>query len=228
MDNPWKEIVEKIKIGDNEFILTNDSEYIKNHNKKYPDNNKFHIYTHRIPIPFKGNPNSPIILLSKNPGFEREEDDIHKRANYKVIKIKNLLHQPQEYSFYSLNPILSEYSSYKYWYKRLRTLIDISSQQKVAENVFCVEYFPYCSKAFNFDKLWIPSQKYSFYLVEQAIKRDSMIVIMRAQKLWYTAIPALEKYDNKFSLKSPRSSYITINNYGNEYYSKLAELIKKQ
>ena len=208
----------------NYYVLACDAECIEKYNEK-PKKKESIISTHRIPVPFKGDKNAPVVILSNNPGIELDEDDQHKRPDYIEIKKKNLLHEPQEYPFYSLNPALSDVSSYKYWHKRLRTLIENSSQKRVAERIFLVEFFPYLSTKFDFDELIIPSQKYSFSLVEKAIECNSLIVILRGQKLWFKAIPDLKKHENKFVLHSPRSSYLTMKNCGNDSYSKLVELI---
>ena len=74
-----------------------------------------------------------------------------------------------------------------------------------------IEYFPYTTEHFgcNFQ---IPSPKYSFYLVEEAMKRNALIIQMRSKRVWQRVIPALSNYPRYFVLKNPQNPTISEKN----------------
>ena len=83
-----------------------------------------------------------------------------------------------------------------------------------------VQYFPYQSlRRVHFPEL-LPSQRFSFSLVEKAIDAGKLIVVMRSRRHWLKAVPKLAAYG--FSeLRNPRSPYVTPNNMGQEQFDRL-------
>ena len=66
--------------------------------------------------------------------------------------------------------------------------------EKIANEVCCIEYFPYHTKKFKPLKQILKSQKYGFELVKDAISRNALIIIMRAKNVWLKAVPELKNY----------------------------------
>lgn len=79
-----------------------------------------------------------------------------------------------------------------------------------------IEYFPYTTEHFgcNFQ---IPSQKYTFFLVEEAMRRNALIIQMRSKRVWQEAIPALSGYPHYFALKNPQNPTISEKNCPDGY-----------
>jgi hypothetical protein len=89
---------------------------------------------------------------------------------------------------------------------------------------FVIEYFPYPSKNFGFHKD-IPSQQYSFYLLKEAMKRDALIIQMRAKTKWQKMNPHLRSYHRYYVLKNWQKVVITEGNCPDGYPEILRELV---
>ena len=117
--------------------------------------------------------------------------------------------------------------------KKLNQLRKDEKPKELASKILCVEYFPYHSKKYK-EMNEIPSQKYGFYLVEQALKRKATIIILRAEKRWWKAVPKLKNYEY-YLLKNPQSGTINSDNiykfkginYYQEIMAKAKELINR-
>lgn len=71
-----------------------------------------------------------------------------------------------------------------------------------------MQLLPYHSKAFGPLSVVRASQRYSFYLIEQAI-RDGNVIIMRSRATWPRAVPALREYPY-MALPFPRNPRIAL------------------
>jgi hypothetical protein len=218
MQNPWKKLPENPP-----FILDIDKNIIDKHNKK--SKSKYQIVDHMYPEPYLGRHSADIVLLNLNPGFGGEEDLKNHKMNKPFIELlkKNLVQEELEYPFIFLDPTISDTSGYKWWNTRLRTLIEKVGRKKLAKSLLCLEFFPYHSKKYNFKEL-VNSQRYSFYLLEEAIKRDAFIISFRSFSKWSSAVPELQDYKHLYHLNSPQNVYFTKNNCPEGYDATLNKL----
>lgn len=210
MQNPW------LGLSPNPpFVLECDKHQVKRFNDKAPDH--FKLQLNAFPGPFMGNPNAPVVLLNLNPGFAESDNAQQSHLSEGQTEIvkgsddlaelpwRNLHHQELEYPFYLLDPRVAEAAGQGWWMKKLKSLITPFGIKHVANNLLCVEYFPYPSvKAAGFHKrLSVESQKYGFYLVEEAMRREAVIIIMRSGRPWLDSVSGLDSYDFKYTLNSP-------------------------
>ena len=109
-----------------------------------------------------------------------------------------------------------------YWVKKLKPLTSISTNEKVAKNICTIQFFPYHTQKYksihkilfkekDFDN-YLPSQKYNFQLVKDAISRNAIIIIARSKKIWFEAIPELENYENLHFTNSYLNTIMSENN----------------
>lgn len=221
MNNPWKNLNEAPP-----FVLESDRQIIEDHNNNSKADENHKIHTELYPEPFLGNPNADVVLLNLNPGFSPDDSRFHLSNEYFIQQAtKNLLHK-SDHGFYLLDEKINEAPGYKWWNRRLKTLIDECGREKVAQNLLCVELLPYHSKRFK----RIPplkSQEYNFYLISEAIKRKAIIIIMRSKKLWIDSIPQLKNY-KYFPSKNPRCAYITERNLPEGIFDKIVKTIKER
>lgn len=152
-----------------------------------------YIHTELLPEPFIGNPEAPVVLLNLNPGFDEVDHIWHVTPTFQAAVRANLAHQDQPWPFYPLNPDFQGYGGNRWWGSKLRSLIEMYGRELVSQTILVVELFPYHSSRFGFLGQ-VPSQKYSFELVSQAIKREALIVVMRAERRWLEAVPELQGY----------------------------------
>jgi hypothetical protein len=179
-----------------------------------------------LPEPFLGRPDAAVVLLNLNPGWNEEKDPSnHSRPEFIKRNRDNLLHEPSDYPFYLLNPDLQPNRTV-WWEERLGDLIKAVNLKAVAQNVLCVEYFPYHSKKYKKCER-LPSQDYSFALVRNAVKRNAIILLMRAKRRWFEAVPELSSYKRRFEPSSFQSAYVSRKNYlANDGFEKAVAEIK--
>lgn len=220
VNNPWENLNEAPP-----FVLESDKQIIEAHNNNPKTNEDHKIHTELYPEPFLGNPNADVVLLNLNPGFSHDDCRFHKSNEYFIQQARKNLRHKSDYGFYLLDEAINDAPGYKWWNSRLKTLITECGREKVAQNLLCVELFPYHSQRFKrIDHL--PSQEYSFYLVSEAIKRKAIIILMRSKKLWIEAIPQLKNYHSYFPSKNPRCAYITERNLPEGIFDKIVKTIK--
>lgn len=217
IENPWPLLP---KSGNN-YILQIDQIKVSNHNHKADDNYRFH--PELLPEPFIGNVSAPIVALNANPGYDESDADIHSTPEIKKIMLDNLLHN---YSgFYYLSRELDNSGGAAWWRKKLRRLIKDTSTEAVSGNLMVIESMAYHSRKFKFINL--PSQLYSCQLVERAIEREAIVLIMRSKNVWFELVPRLNTYKNLIIMNNPQQTYFSPGNMPryNEVVEKLARFI---
>ncbi len=218
MDNPWTNLPKN-----EPFILDEDKEEITKFNYEIKEDYKIHLEL--LPEPFLGNPKSNIVLLNLNPGYHDEDFQFHNNNSYFIeILKKNLSHKEQNYPFYLLNPKIAESPGYKWWSLKLKSLIQKVGIEKVANELFCIEFFPYHSKKYKSINKILFSQEYNFNLLKESIKRNALIIIMRSSNKWLEFIPELKNY-KFYKLKSNQNVSITKNNLG-ESFDEILKILK--
>ena len=215
MKNPWPQL----PTNSVPCVLREDRAIIQGFNARYGDDPDFRIQQQLLPEPFIGDRHARVYLLNLNPGYSAGEDDAwHGDRDYRTAIIDSLSHRTSTFPFYFFDPRLKDAPGSKWWRERARWLIDDIGIQTLAENLFCVELFPYHSKeykpvpkALSANGL-VPSSAYGVHLVRRAIQANRPIVAMRAFSKWRKLLPELEAYGKLFRLKSPRSVWLSPRN----------------
>jgi len=214
-ENPW------IQYRPN-YLHPLDVEIVKNLNEKIRK------AEHRMrgdipPAPFKGKVlEAKVIVLMKNPGFDERENEegFYNKFGYLFIEQARM-------NYSVLDSPLFYNDAYKkvsdYWYKRFKGLCSaldkqgVDGEHVVANNVATINFYPYHSIDFpvmKFEEFILPTQRFSFSLVEKAIKRNALIVLVRGEKLWFENVEGLKNYPHIIRLNSDQNSYITERNCG--------------
>jgi len=215
MENPWLQLSKE-----SPFILPCDKEAINIFNNKKHDT-PFEIILNEMPSPYIGNPEAPIVFLNLNPGYSPDESLSPKISHFREVARANLLYQFYDYPFYVLDPSLKGTPSGYEWFSQkfghLLRAVNMSPMD-ISKKIFLVEYFPYKSRqcSLKWKKEILPSQKYAISLVEKAIARQAMIVIMRGEGPWLNAVLTLKEYSNRYTLHNPQNVTISENNLGKE------------
>ena len=204
MDNPWLALPLIAP-----YVLDSDRAAIEIFNIHASEQHR--IRTEIVPEPFLGSPDAPVVLLNLNPGFTEHDLQLHKRPQFVESSRKCLRHESQPYPFFLLDPA-NDGPGHRWWSRKLRPLIDRFGARHVAQNVLCVELFPYHRVRFGGAKLRLPSQPYSFHLVESALDRRALVVFMRSKRLWIAAVPRLEGYGRICTTRSVQNPTISERN----------------
>jgi hypothetical protein len=202
--------------------LTSDKTFVDDFNDSVTED--FKIRLEVLPEPYLGNVESEIVLLNGNPGFSELDILFYEKKEVRALWRKNILHEPMEYPFYLLAPPLRDEPGPRWWRRRLKQLIRDGEDKLrvVANHICCIEFFPYHSRRLKFSGQLLDSQKYGFDLVEKAIDRGAVIVIMRSAELWLSAVPRLGKYKRVYRLNSVQNVAISLKNCPNGF----AKIIK--
>lgn len=218
MNNPWLHLPETAP-----FALDVDKQAIESFNAKAK--HEYAVHVEVLPESLTGSPKANIILLNLNPGFYDRNEAFFQDASYDYfVKTNraNLRHEPQAYPFYHLDPNNINSPGYYWWSRKLRQLIERYDTQKVANEISNLEYFPYHSAHFGYNKSILESQKYTFYLLEEALKREAIVILMRGKVLWEQAVSSLRDYPY-FTLNSSQNASISERNCPAGY----AEIVKR-
>ena len=211
MRNPWHQLPSKAP-----FALPAEREIVNDFNAFY-DNPQYQVHLEVLPEPFIGNPQAGVVVLSLNPGYDESDVLWHQRTDFAASIHANLQHEPQEYPFYPLNPTYSPSGAHRWWRKKLNTLIQDSSLPAVANNLLCVEWFPYHSYSYKaipkrIAPELLPSQRYAIHLVEAAMSRGARIIAMRSYRTWEQHVPGLNSYPKVHHLSSAQSAHLSPGN----------------
>lgn len=182
-----------------------------------------------LPQPYFGNVvSAKVICLLLNPGCAGTEDnvelDCHKlqqalRDNLDPATSR-LIHLDDEF----------DWTSGGRWFRQ-KVFNPLArhgvTREDLNRNFAVVEYFPYHSRTFNvrLDKP-LESQRYSFELVREAIKKDAIILLMRGKELWREAVPELQELGNCITPHSTRNVILSEKNLGKEQFARVVEALK--
>jgi len=205
MNNPWTQLAPRPP-----YVLPSELPVITTYNHRVSEIHQIH--TNVLPEPFLGDPLAPIVLLNLNPGFSDRDPALHADPQFQELSLGNLMHQRAEYPFYLLDPRLADTPGANWWRARLKAPIQLVGVEGVANSICCVEYFPYHSLKYRDLGRILDSQRYSFRLVEQAIARHALIIVMRSRKLWFEQVPRLRMYDRLHVCTNPQRPYISRGN----------------
>ncbi len=203
MLNPWSSLP-----TEPDYVLPSDRAIIAAANAQADYTKRIHLQ--RMPKPYHGRPDAPVVLLAANPGVRGEGTE--EQGDATGLWRLNLLHRMPDYFFCPLHPAHESLPTYQWWSAKLRALIDSYDLKTIANNVQCIQYFPYHSRSFPGPSLRVPSQEYSFHLVRKAIARGAEIVVMRSGRHWYKAVPELITYRSLYEVRNKRNPTISLNN----------------
>lgn len=184
---------------------------------------EYKLAEHLEPYPYFGNPVANVLVLLANPGVSRRDSDPSFRINPKYAdqNKKNLRHESAD-SFISWvhSPDNPERDN-DWLIPRIRKVVRETSLERVSGGLFFVNYHAYNSKSWTPIPFTFETQRYSFHLVSEAIKREALILMSRNMLGWFTAIPGLYEYKNRVKFKSSRSVHVSRENLGIEEYKEI-------
>ncbi len=203
------------------FIAEIDKVYFEKYPKKIS-----HVESGVLPDAYLGNfENAKVIFLALNPGFHKEDLQSYMNdSSYIEANRASLLQKADD--FYVLNKEFEKYEGYKWWKKKLKSLIDDGiSIDTLRKKIMCIQYFPYHSIKYRHTQQLLPSQEYSFHLVKKAIRLKKKIVLMRSEKIWLQDVPELK--GEYMKLKNYRNPTVSRGNMENGEYEKIFRLLSE-
>lgn len=220
MENPWLNFFPK---GNEPKFHDLDRAHAQAFNKGLEDYQEYKLAEHLEPYPYMGNPNANVFVLLANPGINKRETDPIYRTNSEYVNrnLRNLKHESAD-SFLSWVHSADNPERESDWLiPRIRKVVHETSLERVSTGLFLINFHAYNSKSWYPIPYTFETQRYSFHLVSEAMKRGALIVMSRNILGWFTAIPGLYDYKNRVTFVSSRSVHISQENLGSEAYENL-------
>ncbi|MBL8889155.1 MAG: hypothetical protein JNL67_04205 [Planctomycetaceae bacterium] len=214
--NPWRSLPR------DEFVLSEDLPFALEFNRRARGPEK--LVLDLVPEPFFGRRDAPIVLLLLNPGVGQTGKQKHHPPDFAAALRADIAGDSPKNHFHLSNTIQGP--GQRWWLSACRELIREAGLAAVSRNLLSIEFSPYHSQKFAHGLVRFPSQSYSFWLVEEAIRRNAVIVCMRGLKQWFGAVPSLGSFENLQLPRSTRSGSLSSRNL--DSFEKLVETINLQ
>jgi len=120
---------------------------------------------------------------------------------------------------------LSATGGAKYWRAKLRPLTDVVGWDAVAEGVAWLEFLPYHSLTYKSVPELVPSQRFTFGRLRQAMTRLVPVVALRGLTQWTTAVPELAAYQHLVTARNPRASSVSPGNLGEDGFARVVRAL---
>lgn len=205
-DNPWVALPHQAP-----FVLPDDALAVEVFNRTADSAHRLHVET--PPEPFFGSIDAPIAVLLLNPGVASDGNYDDERL---LGAVRNSNDQDGHFYIGAEN---------FWWDKLVRSLSRDRPNVDVASAILSIEYFPYRSISFGCGHVRVPSQGFGFALVERAIERDAVIVIVRGERIWLGAVPKLADHGKVVRIKNPQSASLSSRNLQDDGYQKLLDAL---
>jgi hypothetical protein len=215
--NPWLDLP-----AEPPYVLSADRPHVEAFNRQQT-NRDYRLDLQMIPEPFGGNREAQLLFLNRNPGAGAGDVDVH-RTDYRYVAAlrANLGDNPKGHVSVALLPEFAETPAGRWCSRTFRAVIERACPaEELARRILGVEFHGYHSVSWRSIGITLPSQRYGFWLVEQAIARRATIVIARGKRDWEVAVPALHGYEHLVVLTNPRSSAVSERNCGPEGLDKI-------
>lgn len=160
-----------------------------------------------------------VVFLALNPGFDERDITVNLQLPEFLEANRNNRNDPYGSPFYYFGGGLEQTGGYLWWTRILKQLLLAGvTETTLRQKIMLIEYFPYHSKSYK-DLPIVPSQKFAFDLVNEAMTREKIIIIMRSKDLWFEAVPKLKNYSAKMIIKNPRNPTVSSKNLSEENFN---------
>ena len=227
MKNPWHEYFDR---NYKDMYHPQDRQHVHAFNKSVSGQSSSENYKLRRdfePLPYLGNPVAPVLVLLANPGAggSGREKNVKFTGRKLELHKRNLLHQQERIADYvdRFDSPDENILESPYFKRHTKQLAELTSTESVASKIFFVNYHAYQSKSWYPIPFIFPTQHYTFFLIEQAIKRDALIIMSRNKLGWCTAVPQLFDYRNRIEFLNTRNIYLTKGNFRRGEFKKILE-----
>jgi hypothetical protein len=177
------------------------------------------------PVPFVGHPwSARVLILTRNPGLIDKDVSDLRDAAYRSEMLANVRFE-STYPFVFLEPRFERTAGGAWWRNRLSALLSAVGAERVARGVFALYWFPYHSRRFAPPPETVPSQAFAFDLAEQAIESGKLVVVMHAESLWLSDVPALQDAEI-LRVKSNRAASISPTNMQESDFGRVVDALR--
>ena len=221
MDNPWLRLPEKPP-----FVLPEDKELVSKFNIQHKEQNN--IPVELPPEPYAGRKDAPVVLLALHP--DHDPDDVKymcDNAEFAASMQRTRAFEKQDYLFYHLNEKYPENPGLKFWKKKLKKPIHELGHRTCSQGFLLLQLFPYKTKAKINGKKLSSSFSFTCTLLQKAIERNAIIILMYGKKEWEENIFGLSSYERYFICSNKRQPMISPGNLPKGVYKQIIAAIRE-
>ena len=223
IENPWVKMPRRAP-----FVLPEDEQFVTAFNAALGDNFRdLHTIVRDVPPgAFAGPFDAPVVLLLANPGLD-PNDRTEQCTPTALDLIYENLSSDVGSPGWVFHDHFTDMACGRWWRSRTRDLSEeLGGYDVLAERLLTIEFHGYHSKSWIAPFVTFPSQYFGFQLVRQAMNRRALIVVCRAMRYWYAAVPGLQDYENKIErLASHRLVNLSVRNLGPDFARVVAALM---
>ena len=163
-------------------------------------------------LPYFGSADAKLVILAANPGLDPVNTALEETPQLRSLFDQARRHELQSDPFVFLRSEFKNTPGYTWWEKRTKQLRAAIGDENFHSNTFSAEIHPYKSQ--NYRKLTkaMPTQQYTFNLVDRLVRSGAHVILVRAKQEWRDAVPSLNSSNKVIELNSAQSSYLTPNN----------------
>ena len=203
--NPWGDLP-----GSPPYVLPMDKEAIVAYERKpavATARQRYGLHTELPPVPFIGDPQARLVILALNPGYAAADIRDFAEPAFQRAALLNLTHIAEGLAFFPIAPQFRATSTYRFWYPKLRPLIDNIGLDAVAKGTLCLQLHPYHSRRF-YRGIELPSQAYTVGLLRDRLRAGATIVVLwgkreRSKRDWEKTVPEFRSYPGRQLCISP-------------------------
>ena len=209
MDNPWLQLPDGPP-----YVLPEDEKVISGYNCRLDRNDPRRVELDILPEPFLGYHDSPVLVLLANPGSDPGDREMFGRQWVDKAN-RESLRAPGGAPIYSLAEEVADTPGGGWWRSATKGLLAPGRDYScLAQKILVVEFHGYHSPKSSDLGDALPSQRFAFWLVREAVKMRKVIIVASASRSWYRSVPALEDYPLKVTKNSPQNRALSAGNLG--------------
>jgi len=219
MRNPWQDVPVEPP-----YLLPADRPYVESFNRHVTL--AYRLDVRLLPEPFLGSRGAPLVVLNLNPGIAGSEYRVHNWPAYSRALRANLGADRRGHHQVNLDPAFAKTPGGRWSRKCFKAVIAAGvNHADLARRVLLVEFHGYHARSWRPIPVTLPSQRYGFWLVEQAMNRGATIIPMRGVRDWEVAVPHLGSYKRRVGIRNPRSATISPANCGQRGFDLVIEAV---
>jgi len=212
--NPWSDFSPSER-----NVLEVDKKAVEAHNDRRTADSATRFELNLMPEPYFGRPDAPVVLLALNPGVHPCDHVVHRQPWFVARAAGSLTHSlAQHEPFLHLGADHADTPGGRWWRRITGPLLaDDLTIENIARGVLCLQLYPYHSKKFAGPARPLPSFIYTAALLNDAIDRCAMVVVMRSGRRWREAVPRLNGYPHRICVANPLNPTLSPANLGDGF-----------
>jgi hypothetical protein len=216
--NPWVDLPERPP-----FVAPIDADLVERLSSRLKGD--YQLRLDLRPQPWTGDINlAEVFVLALNPGFAEQDYADLADSDYSE-QWRLALTFGTRTPFYLLDPAFRATSGSLWWRRRFRDLIEEVGIEAVSRKIICVEHFPYKSVKYAPLGIDLPTQRYSFEIVREAVRQGKPVVIMRSHRIWFDSVQELRAYPY-IRLSNNRSPHLNRTQMTAAQFTRLCEVLR--